>query len=345
MGPRVAFVVPVYNVQKYLDACLVSIRRQTVGDIEIICVDDVSTDDSRRILDTHAERDPRIKVVSHQANAGLAVARNTGLAHVKAPWVVFIDSDDLVADRLCECCLAAVDGKATDSVFFGYRAFVDGVEPSLETVCSPAAPANRHSLLLQQAFAWTKFMRVEFLRHAHISYPPGLLMQDVPVHWRLVLESRDPLLIAEPLVLYRQRQSSVSYRSDWSRADGLKVYDMVRDYLLENNLMEKWAQVFCAREMTYFYDFYITLRIGNPSLVGRALGEIVSRMTPTHWDVALQSRHISARCRDFILSCCRPPGCNLSARQLAPTIRHRLRNLIRPCARFIRSFVRRRQSR
>lgn len=335
--PRVSFVVPVYNVQRYLDDCLLSIRNQTVNDIEIICVDDASTDSSFKILEKHASEDERIKIVSHTANSGLAVARNTGLVHVRAPWVVFIDSDDLVSDRLCESCLAAVKENKTDVVFFNYISFLDGHSPVFDMKRATAVAADRRILLGLQAFAWTKFIRVEFLQKAQIFFPPGLLMQDVPVHWRLVLESRSPLQLFEQLMFYRQRESSVSYRSDWSRADGLKVYDMVSDYLVQSHQMEKWAQVFCSRQMTYFYELYITYHSRNRSLLGKALAEIRSRVTPFHWNVALGSTFISSQCRDFILSSCRPVGCDLIASQLVPSARHHLRNLLRSFARFLRS--------
>lgn len=336
MNPLVSFIVPVHNVQRYLDDCLLSIRNQTVNDIEIICVDDASTDGSFKILEKHALADGRVKIVSHTANSGLAVARNTGLIHVRAPWVVFIDSDDFVSERLCESCLEAVKNKDTDVVFFDFNAFQDGHLPFSNINRAFAVAADRRRLLLQQAFAWTKFTRVEFLRKAQITYPPGLLMQDVPVHWRLVLESTEPLQLSEQLVFYRQRISSVSYRSDWSRADGLKVYDMVRDYLIQTHQMEKWREVFYSRQMTYFYELYVTFRANNRSLLGKALVEIRSRLTLLHWDVALGSQYISGQCRDFILSSCRPAGCDLTIRQLGPSVRHQIRNFLRPLARYLR---------
>ena len=91
--PLVSIVVPVYNTAVYLPCCLGSLLRQTYSRLEIICVDDGSTDDSWRILQEYSAIDTRIKIF-HQPNAGVSVARNKALAHATGEWLAFIDSDD-----------------------------------------------------------------------------------------------------------------------------------------------------------------------------------------------------------------------------------------------------------
>ena len=96
-----SFVVPVYNVEQYLEECLNSICRQTYTDIEIICVDDGSIDYSLNILQKYAELDSRI-IVLKQCNQGAASARNNGLQVAKGEYVLFVDSDDVVEEDLAE---------------------------------------------------------------------------------------------------------------------------------------------------------------------------------------------------------------------------------------------------
>ena len=92
MKPVVSVIIPVYNVEQYLDTCLQSIRNQSLRDIEIILVDDGSPDRCPEMCDNYARTDSRIRVV-HKENAGLGYARNTGLDYACGQWVCFVDSD------------------------------------------------------------------------------------------------------------------------------------------------------------------------------------------------------------------------------------------------------------
>lgn len=101
MEKLVSIIVPVYNVEKYLDQCVNSLINQTYDKIEIILVDDGSKDNSGRLCDEWAKKSNKIKAV-HKKNAGLGMARNTGLEHVTGNYVMFIDSDDYLAENVVE---------------------------------------------------------------------------------------------------------------------------------------------------------------------------------------------------------------------------------------------------
>lgn len=340
MAPRVAVVVPVHNVETYLPACLDSICRQSLSDIEIVCVDDASTDASPQILADYAKRDSRIKIIRQAVNHGLSVARNTGLAQVTAPWVVFVDSDDVVSRNLCEHCLRESERAGADVVFFDYTSFEDGGAVPVEPDPASAVPAVRAQLLLRQSFAWTKFTSTELLRERGIEYPAGLCLQDVPVHWRLVLEARNPVFLAEALVWYRQRASSISYRADWTRADGFLVYDMVRDYLKATGRWDQWSHLFIVKELNIFADIYLNFSGRNGSLARRANAEARLRMTKLHWEAALSGDGIPTVKRDYLLAACRPENCAASLAQMIPTARHAFRGLLRGPWRLLRRVMR-----
>ena len=91
---KISILVAVYNAEKYLSQCLSSLLSQTLQDIEIICVDDASTDSSLNILNAYAKKDERIKVVHLPQNAGIAKARNAGLRISTGEYIAFVDSDD-----------------------------------------------------------------------------------------------------------------------------------------------------------------------------------------------------------------------------------------------------------
>jgi len=96
VNPKVSIILPVYNTSGYLQACLDSVLAQTHCDIEVICVDDCSTDTSPKILESYAQRDSRIRIVSHGLNKGLPATRNTGMSYVTGQYVRHVDSDDVI---------------------------------------------------------------------------------------------------------------------------------------------------------------------------------------------------------------------------------------------------------
>ncbi len=98
----ISVIVPVYNVEKYLSKCLDSIINQTYQNLEIICVDDGSTDSSPMILEEYAKKDSRIKIITRQ-NGGLSAARNTGVKNATGEFVSFVDSDDWILLVCCSC--------------------------------------------------------------------------------------------------------------------------------------------------------------------------------------------------------------------------------------------------
>jgi glycosyltransferase involved in cell wall biosynthesis len=121
----VTVVLPVYNVERYLERCLHSVVSQTYDKLEILLVDDGSTDNSPRICDEWADKDRRIRV-AHQANAGLGIARNTGIREIHGEYVCFFDSDDYIAPNAIADAYAMACAEAADVVLFGFT-YEDGV--------------------------------------------------------------------------------------------------------------------------------------------------------------------------------------------------------------------------
>ncbi len=120
MNPKVSVIVPVYNVEKYLDRCVQSIRTQTLADIEIILVDDESPDNCPALCDEYARQDPRVRVV-HKKNGGLGMACNSGLEVAVGEYVAFCDSDDWIEPDMYSHMYAEAQQNAADMVFCGIR--------------------------------------------------------------------------------------------------------------------------------------------------------------------------------------------------------------------------------
>jgi glycosyltransferase involved in cell wall biosynthesis/CDP-glycerol glycerophosphotransferase (TagB/SpsB family) len=115
----VSVIIPVYNVEKYLKECLDSVINQTLKDIEIICVNDASPDNSATILDEYAKKDSRIKVITHDYNQGLGPARNTGVACASSPYVSFIDADDNIAPTMLEVLFELIESNNAEMAWCG----------------------------------------------------------------------------------------------------------------------------------------------------------------------------------------------------------------------------------
>lgn len=136
----ISIIIPVYNAELYIKKCLKSVISQTLNNIEIVCVDDGSTDDTGRILDEYAKIDKRIKVV-HQENYGLPMARKTGIEIASGEYIAFVDSDDWVQEDMYEKMYLYAEKFDVDAVYVGYFSIKDnssikvlpGIEPGLYT--------------------------------------------------------------------------------------------------------------------------------------------------------------------------------------------------------------------
>lgn len=135
----VSVIVPVYNVEKYIDDCIKSLINQTYKDINIILVDDGSTDNSGQMCDGYAESDSRIKVI-HKENGGVSLARNTAIDYIKETYgnegyIAFVDSDDIVHEQYIECMINLAEQHQADIVYSGIMDFSSIIEiPDLNDI-------------------------------------------------------------------------------------------------------------------------------------------------------------------------------------------------------------------
>ena len=135
-GEVVTTVVPVYNVEKYLDRCINSIVNQTYRNLEIILVDDGSPDNCPQICDQWAEKDSRVRVI-HKENQGLGMARNTGIEYATGRYICFFDSDDYVAPDAIECAYKLAQAESADVVLFGIASVDAGGNVIAENIPCP----------------------------------------------------------------------------------------------------------------------------------------------------------------------------------------------------------------
>ena len=166
--PTVSIIVPVYNTASYLSRCIESLVNQTYSDLQIILIDDGSTDESGAIADEWQTKDPRIEVY-HQPNQGQSAARNAGLQHAKGEYIAFVDSDDYIDSNYFSTMLQAADD-TTDCVQTGYRR-IDFFGNTIRTYLP------RH--FYQYTTPWGKIYRRAFMDQHHLRFPEGMIYEDV----------------------------------------------------------------------------------------------------------------------------------------------------------------------
>lgn len=252
--PLLSVVIPVYGVEDYLALSVASVRRQTLGDIEIICVNDGSPDGSREVLALLESVDPRVMVID-KPNGGPSSARNVGMGCATGEYVCSLDADDLMNERACETIAAAFDLADADVVVFGGEAYPSfWGYPWLDRVLSPRAAKYEGfdpKLLFEEEthpFAWRVAFRRSLLGEFGLAYDERLSNgEDEVFLFSLYPRSRRTVLLADKLVKYRiQREGSLMdqyFQSDIGQVDDhLFVVELIFDDWSKGGFIERWPQ-------------------------------------------------------------------------------------------------------
>ena len=209
--PIISVIVPVYNAGKYLQPCLDSILTQTLRDLEILLIDDGSTDGSGPVCDGYAARDDRIRVI-HQENRGLSAARNAGLDASKGDCIAFVDADDVLAPEMLGRLLEAI--KNADMAVCNIRRISETGEPG--EICpigdeELTGRAFAEKLLLPQAWFYVTVMNRLHRRELFdgLRFPEGIIHEDEAIVCDLAAQCRRVVTISQPLYHYRRTSGSI----------------------------------------------------------------------------------------------------------------------------------------
>lgn len=210
---RVSVVVPIYNVAPFLRDCLDSLRAQTYHDVQVVLVDDGSTDGCAAIAAEYAAADPRFRVIT-QANAGLSAARNNGLPHADGEFIAFVDSDDVLVAHAYELLVRALDGGADFAAGGVLRLnsrgpYQGALHPNALKRTDLAAHVSRDHAMLRDRTIWNKLYRREFYDRHGLEFPVGRLFEDVPVTLPAHALAEKVAVVAEPIYYWRAREGAV----------------------------------------------------------------------------------------------------------------------------------------
>lgn len=269
--PKVSIILPVYNVAPYLRQSLDSIIAQTLKEIEIICVDDGSTDDSGKILDEYQAKDRRIKVL-HKKNAGTGAARNDGLRMATGECIGFVDPDDWILPNMYERLYGILQEKKLDIVMFtpdvyndktkkheGFLYFQDSNFPSF--LDNKIFNKDDISPFSYPMCVWNKLYTKKLFDDNNIDFAEGLDFEDHKCIFKTLFTAKRIYFIREKLYVYRHsREGSILSDNDTRMFDHIKIYDVVENVLKETGNWEKFRLDFLRYKVHNILYYYTMIK-------------------------------------------------------------------------------------
>ncbi|RGF13499.1 glycosyltransferase [Blautia sp. AM16-16B] len=216
--PQISIIIPVYDVEKYLERCIESVLNQTLKDIEIILVDDGSPDRSGKMCDVFAEKDKRIKVI-HKENGGLSSARNAGISMAKGKYIGFVDSDDWIEDDMFEYLFNLIEQYDADIADCGmvetakYEFVKDNGEENIEVLNRDGAldVFFRISRSDINYCACDKLYKRELVEK--VQFTDGIIFEDIDFNYRVLIEAKKVVISDSKKYYYFKNPVGISRNS------------------------------------------------------------------------------------------------------------------------------------
>lgn len=277
MNKKISVIVPIYNGEKFLKRCVDSIINQTYSDLEIVLVDDGSTDSSGQICDEYAQLDSRI-IVIHKENGGLSDARNKALDIISGEYVAFVDCDDYIAFDMYEKMFKRLCKDKSDMVFCNYYRLDEKDVSDCESYrLTPFINVSDQVLTRDEAFdfyiehggdyvaAWNKLYKrdiFEQLRYPDLTYEDAAVIQEVLNKCRKISH------VSEPLYYYVMHYSSILHRKF-----GVQNLDfgevLIRQYYFSKEIENLKFRKFCCSRLSYRFEEWKPLVQGDQILKQR----------------------------------------------------------------------------
>lgn len=233
-NPLISVIVPVYNTAKYLPRCLDSILAQTYNNLEIIIVDDGSTDNSAKIIKSYAQKDPRIKSF-HQSNSGLSSARNTGIAKSTGAYITFVDSDDSIEPNMLEAMVAAILNTSADIAVCSFKEIYPNGKVTHFSNSHPQKIYDTESaleaMLQEKGFMVSATMKLFPTKYFKtVQFPVGKLYEDIGTTYKLIMQASAIIFLPAEYYIYHHHQDSIiSHSFDPRKLDIITLTDQMCD--------------------------------------------------------------------------------------------------------------------
>lgn len=263
MNAKVTIIIPVYNVENYIDRCMESVLGQSYDNLEIILIDDGSKDASGKKIDEYALKDNRI-VALHKENGGQASARNLGLSKATGEYVCFVDSDDCIHERYVELLLDICENRDCDLAICAYENFSGNdinwkkdisdsnitFEKSTDTLNAIFSPRNVETIVV-----WNKMYKMDNIRDIH--FTEGRIFEDEAISARLIYSADRVGRIDAPLYYYYQNDSgTMGGEFTLKKLDILWALEDRMDFFKEKELTalyQKDSYKYMCKLLTHYY--------------------------------------------------------------------------------------------
>ena len=224
---KVSVIIPVYNVEQYLPACLDSVLSQTLQEIEVICIDDASPDRCPEILDAYAQKDSRLRVIHLAENHQQGYGRNRGLEQAKGKYVYFLDSDDMITPTAMEELYHLAEKDRLDGIFFDSQVLFESAELERKNAgyaaCRQGSYEDRvyggqellDTFIAQRewdCYVQREFWRREYLLEKGIRFPEGTEHEDEYFAFASIVQAERMRCIPKQYFIRRYRENSVMTR-------------------------------------------------------------------------------------------------------------------------------------
>ena len=244
--PKVSIIIPIYNTEKYLRQCLDSVINQTLKDIEIIIINDGSTDNTLEIINSYADKDSRIVVID-QENIGLGASRNKGMKIAKGEYVTFLDGDDWFTEEAFETAYNEAKAKDTDITMYQMINYDDetgrvyendwfnlnNLDESFDDVVF--SPEKTKDFLFDLSVSsCQKIYRNSFLKSIDASFPEGIYFEDMPFFFYVYLKAERISIIRKHFYYRRKHNASITHVVDANYLDTVKFTDKLSHSFCKN---------------------------------------------------------------------------------------------------------------
>ena len=258
--PTISIIIPVYNVEQYLRQCLDSVVNQTMQEIQIICVNDGSTDGSLAILRAYEASDARFEIID-KPNGGQSSARNAAYSHIKGKYTLFVDSDDWIELDLCEKTYLKAETTGAPLIVFFYQGKNGYDTPAQHKRISPCdkITVEEKLPLLGWQVVWNKLWRTDFLLGNKLYFPEGLVFEDNLVNWQAVTLADKISIVPERLYYYRRNLNSTMQTRGEHSLHMVPIYEKIREYLLASGYHATYREKFISMKLDVWFRHYRNL--------------------------------------------------------------------------------------
>ena len=278
-----SIIVPVYNVEKEIRKCLDSIKNQTYGDFEVLCVDDCGKDSSMDIVREYAQKDNRFKILTHEHNRGVSAARNTGLDNASGEYTMFVDSDDWLETNALEVIKDNFDKSKSEVIVFNiYNSYPDGKKEINDT--TNFKKSNQTQVLLTEnnlntfiGVVWNRAYKTSLINDNHIRFPEGMIIEDSDFTFKISMHIKSVFIIEDVLYNYLRNREG-SYTTEY------EVTNRIKDEITVISNCWKYAKT--LKRERYYRKYFL-------KLIGTTTKKILG--------ITHKRRYILERIRDLLV--------------------------------------------